>query len=493
MSALKYVCLSDLHLGADYSVLTQMDDQGKTTLLEPSAALSAFGRALRTYVSALSGDQPPALILLGDALDMGLSPAGAVAQAFKRFIEALFPRGEPEVFSKQVLCVPGNHDHHLWRAAQDRYFVERMEKYARGEDAEQSHFIPDLLQHTSLFEPMKVRCELMTRVMRVYPHLGDAEVNVAYPNFGLIDKTRKKCIVLHHGHFLDSVYRAMSTLNVKLNGAGRGPKTVAQIEGQNGAWIDFLWSGLGSGGDVARDATSLYETTRNPLASHELAQKLSNGLLAELSKRLGVGASTEITRGITVSNVVKGAVDLVLLRWAESERDSYYSIMSPDGVADLRWYLEGPLRAQLEEARKYWDQEIDCRDLSFVFGHTHKPFQQELAATGYSQPVAIYNTGGWVMDQPTMAPTQGAAAVFIDDALRVASLRLFNDPVNGVFAPVRAIGVGGYRDADNALLERMRAALSGAPWGEFSEKVAAALEVHARVLLKKSGALELSA
>jgi hypothetical protein len=86
MSALKYVCLSDLHLGADYSVLTRMDGQGKTTLLEPSDTLRTFGPALRETVRALSGPELPTLILMGDVLDLGLSPAGAVGQDVKRFV-----------------------------------------------------------------------------------------------------------------------------------------------------------------------------------------------------------------------------------------------------------------------------------------------------------------------------------------------------------------------------------------------------------------------
>jgi metallophosphoesterase superfamily enzyme len=123
LSALKYVCLSDLHLGADYSVLTRMDDEGKTNLLKPSATLDALGTALRQYVPAVSDTEHPTLILLGDVLDLGLSSTGAVAQAFKRFIEALFPAQVQPVFSTQVLCVPGNHDHHLWRTAQDQLVV----------------------------------------------------------------------------------------------------------------------------------------------------------------------------------------------------------------------------------------------------------------------------------------------------------------------------------------------------------------------------------
>jgi len=53
--------------------------------------------------------------------------------------------------------------------------------------------------------------------------------------------------------------------------------------------------------------------------------------------------------------------------------------------------------------------------------------------------------------------------------------------------------VGGYRDEGNLLLERMQDALRKAPWQAFSDAAAAALEVHARALLKESYARELRA
>jgi UDP-2,3-diacylglucosamine pyrophosphatase LpxH len=496
LSALRYVCLSDLHLGADYSVLTHMNDDGKISLLEPSATLAALGPALREHVRALSGPELPSLVLMGDVLDLGLSRTGAVAQAFKRFIEALFPAGVPPAFSPRVLCVPGNHDHHLWRSAQDQYFLDHL-----GENTHQKHFadspdtkgikdfIPDLLEHTHLFAPQDVKCGLMAQLMRGYPHLQDAEVDVAYPNLGLIDEVQKRCVILHHGHYLDSIYRAMSTLNVKLRGEHAQPRTVAQIEGQNGSWVDFLWSDLGSGGDIAADVATLYETMRSALASRNFAQRLSDDLLAGLSAGLGLGAGTEVTHGITISNIVRGLVDLNLLRGAESERNSYVSVMSAGGVADLRWYLGGPVRDQIARAGKL----SHCQDMSFVFGHTHKPFQDEISVAGYERPIAVYNTGGWVMDQPTMAPAQGAAAVFIDDQMNVASLRLFNDPLNGLCPPVRAVGAGGNREGDNVLLARMKEVLRGsaAPWQVFSDAATTELKMHGQVLLKDAYVREL--
>ena len=500
MGNVSYVCLSDLHLGADYSVLTHMADLAgdgkiKTTVRKPSATLEALGRALGEFLPAVSerGAMPPTLVLMGDCLDLGLSPTGDVAHAFRRFIEAVFPAGKTQLFSKHVLCLPGNHDHHLWRAAQDQFFIETLD----ARIASAGSVIPDLLRTTPLFEQNTARCGLMTQLMRGYEHLRDATVNVAYPNLGLLDKAQKRCVILHHGHYIDGVYRAMSALSMRLRGVDGRPTTVSQIVQENGAWVDFLWSGLGEGGDVGRDAVALYEIFRSARASHDFSQQLSEGLLAQLAKGLGVGPGTDIGRGVTIANVVKGLVDLILLRGSESDRDGYFSVMSPASVADLRWYLEGPVRAQIAKAKFVNGKEIDDAqlrnlELSFVFGHTHKPFQDQLTLHGYAKPVSVYNTGGWVMDQPTMAPAQGAAAVFIDDELNVASLRLFNDPLNDALSPVRAAGVGGFHDADNTLLVRMNGALTATAeaWTAFSAAVDASLELHADVLLKKSYALE---
>ncbi len=497
MSALQYVCLSDLHLGADYSLLTQLGEDGKSNLLQPSETLTALGINLRRTVKCLSGAQLPTLILMGDVLDLGQSPYGAVAQGFKRFIEALFPVGEPAVFSSQVLTVPGNHDHHLWTMAQDRHFLEGLPKQAGqagqkgGANQIKPDFIHGLLEHTAMFTPPSIDCTMLTTLMRSCPNLLDANVRVAYPNLGFIDPVRSRCVVLHHGHYVDSIYLVMSELNAQIhasshaksNTAADRPKTVAAVERENGAWVDFLFSNLGNSGALGKDIVTLYATLRDAGASHQFAQKLSARLLQLLSAKLGVGPNTVITHGITVANVVKSLVDVTLVRAAESGRNDYASVMSADELADLRWYLSGPVRRQIADEGRL----RGCKELSFVFGHTHKPFQDQLSVPGFARPVSVYNTGGWVIDQPTASPTQGAAALFIDDQLNLASLRLFNDAENGRAAPVRAAGVGGFLDQDNPLLTQMNQVLleSAPAWAEFSACVSRASALHARVLLQK--------
>jgi hypothetical protein len=478
----RYVCLSDLHLGAAYSILTYADAQGRPDPGRPSDTQIAFGSALRELLSTMDGP-PPTLVLLGDVLDMGLSPMGDVAAAFRCFVETVMQDGGRPVFAPRVLYVPGNHDHHLWRIAQDQQYQDALQQ-GRVED--------DLIKHTALFDPAGEEAEasrigsaMLTRLAAGCPGLADARVDIAYPNLGLLDASRRRCVVLHHGHYIDPMYRVMTMLNAQAPGrsAGRNPAavTVSDLEGQNGAWVDFMWSDLGSSGLTGAGAGKLYEVMRDAAASHDFSQRLAALVVAKLDQNFGVSGSTDVFQGVTVNQLVLGALDATLGRGAESQRDGYAEVMSSDDVADLRWYLSGPVKLQLEQAGLQPSE----LDFSFVFGHSHKPFEDELPVPGYDRPVGIFNTGGWVMDQPTMTSTQGASAMFIDDALNVASLRLFNDPVNGRVAPVHARGIGGFRDSDNPMLAALAAGIerSAPAWEAFSRHAQKATQSRATLLL----------
>jgi hypothetical protein len=127
-------------------------------------------------------------------------------------------------------------------------------------------------------------------------------------------------------------------------------------------------------------------------------------------------------------------------------------------------------------------------ELSFIFGHTHKPFQDELLVDGYKVPVGIFNTGGWVLDEPTLMPVQGCAAMLVSDELEVASLRLFNDPTDGEMAPVRVEGNGRLNQLVDYAAERVERA--SAHWEGFSRIVHARIveeaDNRARQLLERS-------
>jgi hypothetical protein len=481
MAALRHVCISDLHLGAGYSLLTGIDGDGHVAPGDRCDTLVALMEALAPTLAPLCDDEPPTLVLLGDVLDMGLSPMGTVSQAFRSFLRELARlKGPRPLFSPRIRVVPGNHDHHLWRIAKDQTFLRR---------AQSGTVDSDLPRHTPLVDVPGLtwpQCELLTALARTEPGISDLSFELAYPNFGLVDAARRRAVVLHHGHYVDPMYRAMSALAIQAPrppDAPLPPQTVAQIEAGNGPWVDFLWSDLGSAGVVGHESVKLYEVMRDPGASQVWSRHLSRWITSQLGTSLGLAGVMPLIQGVTVQQAVSGLVDATVGRVAKAQRDDYLRVATPDDVANLRWYLGGAVALQL--ASEGGDPQR--LDLSFVFGHTHKPFQDELPVPGLARPVAVYNTGGWVMDQPTMTSTQGAAIVLIDNELNLASLRLFNDPVNGACPPVHVAGTGTARDRDNPMLPLLEQAVArqAAGWDRFSQHVVAAAKFHACDLLSE--------
>lgn len=448
--------LSDLHLGARDSLLTHVHGNGEIAD-GPSEVLAAFANGLRETL----GDQKrPQLVLLGDALDLGLSPFGDVSKSFLQLLDAFYPADGPDLFNREIIYVAGNHDHHLWRIAQDNGFLSALEN---GQ-------IPDDLESvTKIFGRPSHRCRLMESLFLHRPHLRDASVKIAYPNWGISDSENKRAVVMHHGHYLDGMYRALSNVRAFLGDGQPLPATMRQLEQENGPWIDFLWSDLGSAGDVGNEVGSLYGVMLSAGASHDFAESITRRITGGLHAKLGVNPKMPLKYGVTLDNLISAAVDLTAGRAAEIQRDGYGHVLGEAEIDDIGWYLSTPMAHQMRQELADMP-----RELSFIFGHTHKPFQDELLVDGFDVPVGIFNTGGWVLDEPTLMPVQGCAAMLVSDELEVASLRLFNDPTNGEMAPVRVEGSGRL----NRLADETADAVdrASAHWADFSRIV------HARIV-----------
>ncbi len=67
-----------------------------------------------------------------------------------------------------------------------------------------------------------------------------------------------------------------------------------------------------------------------------------------------------------------------------------------------------------------------------MFGHTHKPFERIFPdVAGWTNPIRVLNTGGWVVDTIEPVEVQGAAVVLVADNGAAVSLRLFTEPAGG--------------------------------------------------------------
>jgi hypothetical protein len=146
----------------------------------------------------------------------------------------------------------------------------------------------------------------------------------------------------------------------------------------------------------------------------------------------------------------------------------------------LSEFLSGPLANQFRRDSTHPDDE----GVSFLFGHTHKPFESQRRVAGFTRPWSIYNSGGWVVDTTGTQPLQGASVLLIDADCNVASLRMYNQESTRAGYRVALSSAEG--DATNPLHARLSNTLhlGAPPWSTLSEVAAGEVELRHRVLPK---------
>ncbi len=420
MANVRYVCLSDLHLGEEDSLLTNIAVDGKVDVTVPSPSLVLLAECLAEVVRHnASGFAKPTLVLNGDVLELALADMDKAAIAFSQFLSLLMPESGP--LFDEIVFLPGNHDHHLWEMARETQYLNYL------------HRLPDLAaaktpwHTTKVFMDMQGRDRLASRfltgIARRFPHLDrrGTEILTAYPNFGVLADSGR-AVIFHHGHFIEPLYRLISTAMSLVSGSEELPPNVYELEADNFAWIDFFWSSLGRSGKAGEEVESIYEATSDAKS----LQLITDSLSANVAKRYRLPL---LHFDWLEEKVLSG-----LLRWLVVERvagkqERQRPIEEEGGVPlsavgreGLKQYLKIFLRGQMETEGARAPGAV-----SFVFGHSHKPFEDTMKCEGYAQHVKILNTGGWVVDTVEPDPLHGGAAVLLDEELNAVSLRFFNE------------------------------------------------------------------
>jgi hypothetical protein len=448
---IRYVCLSDLHLGEDNGILTRFPGGPKA---EPTASpvLDQLVRCLRSLVpGGTLPDSKPVLVLAGDIVDLALAPDSQALMAFRHFVRSLV---EGEAPFKEIVYVPGNHDHRIWTTARDSKFamdLARLGPTGLVKDFPHSTLVGELV-------PAYVLNKLLAEV---------TPVTVAYPNHAVSSVAAdgaSRSVVFTHGHFVDGYSWLMSTLvSWAYPGPGQNdgrPTTTEEWEEQNGSWIDFLWSTMGSCGSlgVATEVLwdSLHDKASRDTVAGNLVDAASHKLFAS-HQRLEVGAKWVGRR------IAPRVVDTLAARLT-SERGSGQTDLRDKG-RDLLWeYVRTPLLKQLGDPAP--------DELTVVLGHTHKPmdFQGGCAEAGTKRPVNVYNTGGWVVDGPEANPRYGADLVVVDDKLDAAAITLFRQGRPGLKPEVTGAREQG--QAEPPLFDDLKQLVAGDEWQTFPEEAA---------------------
>jgi len=449
MANVRYVCLSDLHLGEEDSLLTnitgaalagrlgassaealldyerqhgqsRVTGAGNVDLTAPSPSLLLLAECITDILKHNApGSAKPTLVLNGDVLELALADMDRAAIVFSQFIGLLMPACGP--LFDEIIFLPGNHDHHLWEMARETQYLNYLRR------------LPDITASkppwhtTKVFMDMRGRDHLdsrfLTGIARRFPHLErrGTEILTAYPNFGIL-ADNGRAVVFHHGHFIEPLYRLTSTAMSLVLGGEELPPNVYELETDNFAWIDFFWSSLGRSGKAGGEVESIYEATNDPRS----LQAITDSLAANVAKRYRLRL---LHFDWLEEKVLSALLRRFVVKRITGKQERQRPVekgggipLSATGREGLKQYLKVFLRGQTETEGAGVPDAV-----SFIFGHTHKPFEDAMKCEGYGQAVKIFNTGGWVVDTVEPDPPHGAAAVLLDEELNAVSLRFFNE------------------------------------------------------------------
>ena len=469
MADIRYVCLSDMHLGEEDSLLTDLQ-QGSTDIdpLHASPVMKQLVDCIKHLISQTS--PKPALILNGDILEMALSTVNDAAMVFERFIELIMPDGD-KLFEK-IIYIPGNHDHHLWETAREIQYANYIKN--RTEPGQR---LKTPWHTTEMFfenDTPKVDSYFLSKLVQRYEHLEDFKIHVAYPNFGLFNEDKQRSVIFHHGHYIESLYHLMSTLKGMIfPDQKRELKNmeIKELEAENFAWIDFFWSAMGRSGAAGRDVEIIYESLNDPKARKKLLRNLANGLADELD----IPILTEAME----AKVMEKLLNYFANKFAGTEKSQTEQLLSEDARQGLVNFMIGPLKKQLLKERS----DDMPYEVTFVIGHTHKPFEEdwdEMGYAGYPRWVNVFNTGGWVVESEKVQSHHGGSVILVDEDLNTVALRMYNEARRPEDYSVLLKDATHPNQPSNPLFEQVNKLVDPAsdPWRSFSNRVYEELRIR---------------
>lgn len=503
MPDIHYVCLSDMHLGSDSSVLTHIQSNNRTAdFTQPSPVLCQLVTCLRELIGHNESKKNPILILNGDILELALSETNEAAMVFERFIELIFPQDGEPLFDYNILYNPGNHDHHIWEISRETQYTE----FISSARAPVGQPLPVPWHTTKMlfseyeskpepeYESKPIPNYFLTNLIQRYPHLKakDATISVIYPNYAL--QNSQRCVIFSHGHYVEPLYSLMSTLNSMLfpptPEAAKKPKVIWDLEAENFAWVDFFWSSMTRSGAAGRDIALIYAKLQEEAQIEKLVETFLHSWLAQthqfqLAKEAEEAALREVLNFLLKKLFPTNSNPGETKKGPLLERNKPV-LLSPDALQGLHSYLEGSLLEQIRDEEKKIGHTIPA-DITFIFGHTHKPFSQDMQFIGYPTETKVYNSGGWVVDTVKPRKVYGAAAILIDETYQTISLRLYNqeDSVAKYSVSVEesihsGVTSSAFHDRISALVKP-----SSEPWKTFSKTVAEAVAIRSQVLQYK--------
>ncbi|MBF0528665.1 MAG: hypothetical protein HQK55_05225 [Deltaproteobacteria bacterium] len=395
---LLFICLSDLHLGEEDSLLTNLHPEtGQLIFNAPGQCLMALVNYLHALKRNLNEDKRiPYLVLNGDILELATATYPIAVTTFSFFLKQITHR---KIFDR-IVYLAGNHDHGLWSLMRDSHFLETLH-YKPGGDT------PDVDHVTPLSSPQEFTI-LTNLVGRLSADPTPPPVLAANPAFRLQAWTGHDYF-FHHGHYLEHLYQALSILRARLfsdqclSELIKIPlcEKLEQLEKDNWAWLDFVWSGFARSGRTGQIAEAIYELLNQPDGVESMIKRLC----VMLSKELNLPCIPESME----REAFRLIIEKVLTYNGKGSSVRHDPASKPFDVTlqDMTsQFLYHYLRVELNDE----GNRPSVGKTIFFFGHTHKPFTERLNLLAFGD-TRIVNTGGWVVESESVEGSQGYGPV----------------------------------------------------------------------------------
>lgn len=372
--------MSDFHIGEVYGGVTRILPDNDTLKLGYIAAAIGidtiyYRNEINNIVHSLdsithfSGKKIPFIVLLGDIFDMAVhDEVDALNLTHLFFTKVKFesnysPASRSFIsFFDNIIYLPGNHDHHVWKMLQEEYYIsQHLTNYGYAlKLPQQSPGVLNLNNNEMLVQDSIIFPDKRNNFISSVLSDNLLDVYVAYPNlyieYGEVEKNNEKSgVCVTHGHFFEPGWNKSS-----LNFDGKirhmdDAKYFSELEKNNSPLTEFSDFAVAQTFDTLAQGIS---DLQFGYSDYEPIYEKLSALYPQLFPiKMEKSHKTKDFDEITL-NEYSQLVDTFLVH-TKSQMKSY---------------------------------NIDFKEL--IYGHTHVPCFNLNYDKAFS--LKIYNTGGWV-------------------------------------------------------------------------------------------------
>ncbi len=372
--------MSDFHIGEVYGGVTRILPNNDTLKLCYISTVVGndtiyYRKEINKIVHSLdsithfSGTKIPFIVLLGDIFDMAVhNETDALNLSHLFFTKVKFESNYSETsrsfisFFDNIIYLPGNHDHHVWKMLQEEYYIsQHLTEYGYAlKLPQQSPAVLNLDNNEILVQDSIIFPDKRKNFISSVLSDNLLDVFVAYPNlyieYGEVDKDNSKPgVCVTHGHFFEPGWNKSSlNFDSKIKHMDDA-KYFSELEKNNSPLTEFSDFAVAQTFDTMAQGIS---DLQFGYSDYEPIYEKLSALYPQLFPiKMEKSHKTKDFDEITL-NEYSQLADTFLVR-TKSQMKSY---------------------------------NIDFKEL--IYGHTHVPCFNLNYDKGFS--LKIYNTGGWV-------------------------------------------------------------------------------------------------